>query len=90
MTNEPSRSAQRVTRRTPDDLGPGVHAWYYESRRGVELIVQTRDAKGQLIAAGSPVIRIPWGMLLRSAARCGRSIPSFLLTNHRASRKARR
>jgi hypothetical protein len=69
----PSLSPQRVTKRSANDLGPGVHAWYYESRRGIELIVQIRDANGDLIAEGSPVIRIPWGMLMKSAKRCGLS-----------------
>ncbi len=69
----PSLSPQRVTRRNANDDGPGVHAWYYESTRGIELIVQTRGAKGRLMAEGSPVIKIPWGMLMRSAKRCGRS-----------------
>lgn len=44
-------------------------AWYYESRRGIELVTQIRDKQGEFVSGD--VTRIPWGKLMRSAQRCG-------------------
>jgi hypothetical protein len=44
-------------------------AWFYESRRGIELVTQVRDKEGNFISGD--ITRIPWGKLMRSAQRCG-------------------
>ena len=62
----PSLSPQSIPK---GGVGQGAEAWYYESRRGVEIIQQQRDSRGTLMHG--PVIRIPWSKLMKSAARCG-------------------
>lgn len=57
--NKPSNEPQTVTDR----------AWFYESRRGIELITQLRDKQDNFISGD--VTRIPWGKIMRSARRCG-------------------
>jgi hypothetical protein len=44
-------------------------AWFYESRRGIELVTQRRDKEGHFISGD--ITRIPWGKIMRSARRCG-------------------
>lgn len=66
---KPSLKPQNVKRM--NDRRGGVHAWYYESKGGIEIIVQTRGPKGELIAIASPVLKIPAKSLMRSAKRCG-------------------
>lgn len=63
---EPSGRPQGIPKR---NVGQCAQAWYYESRRGVEVYHQQRDAKGVLVSAS--IVRIPWRKLMKSAARCG-------------------
>lgn len=46
-------------------------AWYYEDRRGVEVYVRLTLRSDVMTR-----VRLPWGMLLRSARRCGKVPPS--------------
>jgi hypothetical protein len=62
----PSLSPQSLPKRS---VGPGAQAWYYESRRGIEVIYQQRDSRGVLMSGA--VVRISWSKLIKSAARCG-------------------
>lgn len=55
---EPSNRPQKIR-------GGKEEAWFYESRRGVEIYVSVPGLNAASVA------RIPWWKLMASATRCG-------------------
>lgn len=47
-------------------------AWYYETRRGIELVTQKRDPDGAFVSGA--ITLITWTRLIKSAKRCGYNV----------------
>jgi hypothetical protein len=54
---------------SPQHLPGQPHAWYYEDRSGITVVVEARDRAGRYLGVTMQP-RIPWSLLLKSASRC--------------------
>lgn len=73
--------------RDPQSTGKDRLSWFYESRRGISVVIESRNkTTGEWIATGQT--QISWQRLVKSAERCGWSLARVPASTHQEEARA--